>query len=649
MKNSPRDIAAAEWDGIADNYASKPAHPVQRMENNTGLPDGLKSGIENLSGISLDDVRIHRNADEPALLQAHAYAESTDIYLGPGQEKHLPHEVWHVVQQKQGRVKATKQIQGGININDDVLLEKEADLMGRKALKFVNNRSETQAQRKLGGMANSSPRIQQLKAIHEVFPYNSGAKVTAQLQVGALPASPVIQLLTAVEEQEVRQYFNLKIGGIVSTYSQNQTQELQHILQESTDVADAKSRINQHAAYLNKLINEGMDAADLVRRGGLGLDNFLPHTGLGKFDAIYNPVAGELKINLRAKFNFTFETLPETMSLPKTALTALGLFFRSIMPAWSSEESQIWKQQFIQDVTAAWSGKHTFQCNEFGWDLPDVGVVITVEEVMSRPHFEVLVHKQFDQQRLYSAYNEADQLTDPNVQRRVHYQQNDLGNGPHTQAKMLAEQQSLNTTLMAKFKQIDGHSSRICLTFADNILDKGSEKKLAELLMVMSKVEQGMAQLILYYDTSEHLKTVLHVLGNFSNKTEQFLKANGVQVGLQLDPAYTPPQHYSTAVHEFGHMLGNVDLYRDEQTKKSDIIKDNPGADLTLQNALIQAQQNYLQLVNAAGLAHKAPMVGLTTSSVMSMGDHVMDTDYLTIWEALKTITSPQVKNWKIK
>ncbi|MEQ9279041.1 MAG: DUF4157 domain-containing protein, partial [Balneola sp.] len=89
--------------------------------------------MENLSGYSMDDVKVHRNSDKPAQLNAHAYAQGTDIHLAPGQEKHLPHEAWHVVQQKQGRVKPTKQLKGKININDDEGLEKEADVMGDKA------------------------------------------------------------------------------------------------------------------------------------------------------------------------------------------------------------------------------------------------------------------------------------------------------------------------------------------------------------------------------------------------------------------------------------------------------------------------------------------------------------------------------------
>jgi hypothetical protein len=108
--------------------------PVQKQENDTGLPDNLKSGIENLSGLTMNDVQVHYNSDKPAGLQAHAYAQGTDIHLAPGQEKHLPHEAWHVVQQKQGRVKPTMQLQEKVNVNDDKGLEKEADVMGAKAI-----------------------------------------------------------------------------------------------------------------------------------------------------------------------------------------------------------------------------------------------------------------------------------------------------------------------------------------------------------------------------------------------------------------------------------------------------------------------------------------------------------------------------------
>jgi hypothetical protein len=80
---------------------------TQPQSTRSGLPAPLKSGIESLSGMSMDNVNVHNNSAKPAQLQAHAFAQGTDIHTAPGKEKHLPHEAWHVVQQQQGKVKST--------------------------------------------------------------------------------------------------------------------------------------------------------------------------------------------------------------------------------------------------------------------------------------------------------------------------------------------------------------------------------------------------------------------------------------------------------------------------------------------------------------------------------------------------------------
>ena len=121
----------------ADNgYRSASQHTPQNNANPTGLPDTLKSGLERLSGYSMQDVKVHYNSSKPAQLQAHAYAQGSHIHLASGQEKHLPHEAWHVVQQKQGRVRATTQLKGQMNVNDDSRLEREADVMGERAAHY---------------------------------------------------------------------------------------------------------------------------------------------------------------------------------------------------------------------------------------------------------------------------------------------------------------------------------------------------------------------------------------------------------------------------------------------------------------------------------------------------------------------------------
>lgn len=118
---------------VGDRYEQKQNSP---LPNRTGMPDRLKAGIESLSGIDMSDVRVHANSDKPAQLNALAFTQGNQIHLGPGQTKHLPHEAWHVVQQKQGRVRATTLIKG-LGINDDSSLERESDMMGAKTAQFT--------------------------------------------------------------------------------------------------------------------------------------------------------------------------------------------------------------------------------------------------------------------------------------------------------------------------------------------------------------------------------------------------------------------------------------------------------------------------------------------------------------------------------
>jgi hypothetical protein len=115
--------------------------PVQRAPtpNRTGLPERLKQGIEALSGLALDDVRVHYGSSEPAELQALAFTHGSDIHLAPGQDLHLPHEAWHVVQQKQGRVRPTIRV-GRVPINDNAALEREADARGAEAARTTTHK-----------------------------------------------------------------------------------------------------------------------------------------------------------------------------------------------------------------------------------------------------------------------------------------------------------------------------------------------------------------------------------------------------------------------------------------------------------------------------------------------------------------------------
>ena len=107
----------------------------RQKSNQTGIPSQMKAQFENSSGFSFDDVRVHYNSDKPAKVQALAYTQGNEVYMGPGQEQHLGHELGHVVQQKAGMVRATTTI-GGLPVNDDPEMEKQADRIGSPAVQM---------------------------------------------------------------------------------------------------------------------------------------------------------------------------------------------------------------------------------------------------------------------------------------------------------------------------------------------------------------------------------------------------------------------------------------------------------------------------------------------------------------------------------
>lgn len=140
----------------------------QEKANNTGLPDQLKSGIEHLSGHSMDDVKVNYNSSKPAEVNAHAYAQGSEIHLANGQEKHLAHEAWHVVQQKELRVKPTTEV-NGTKVNDNKSLESEADSMGQKSVALSKNLIQKKEVNLLQESSSSNPSqvVSQLMAFQQ--------------------------------------------------------------------------------------------------------------------------------------------------------------------------------------------------------------------------------------------------------------------------------------------------------------------------------------------------------------------------------------------------------------------------------------------------------------------------------------------------
>ncbi len=187
--DSPRQLKQAEQ--------LTQLQPAAAPASHGGLPENLRSGIEALSGIDMSGVRVHRNSSKPAALQAHAYAQGQDIHLGPGQEKHLPHEAWHVVQQAQGRVRPTVQMEAGVPVNDAAGLEREADKMGAQAAQVKASASALAAPRSVSSLRlQSSAPAQRLR----IGRFNTEVGADREDVINELLKLNINSLLTVAEQ-----------------------------------------------------------------------------------------------------------------------------------------------------------------------------------------------------------------------------------------------------------------------------------------------------------------------------------------------------------------------------------------------------------------------------------------------------------------
>ena len=125
VDNRPESVAQQKLQEMANIHSSQQQQPIQKKEHETGIPDHLKTGIENHSSYSMYDAKVLYNSDKPAQLQAHAFAQGTDIHLTSGSEKYLPYKA----QQKPGEVQLAVQKKG-----DESSSEKETDVIGGKAM-----------------------------------------------------------------------------------------------------------------------------------------------------------------------------------------------------------------------------------------------------------------------------------------------------------------------------------------------------------------------------------------------------------------------------------------------------------------------------------------------------------------------------------
>lgn len=127
--------------GGTESFALEPGRLNLAGAVGRALPDGVRRKMEAFFKTDFSNVRIFQGTQAQSI-GAHAFTMGSDIYFAPGQyspdtprgQQLLGHELAHVIQQRQGRVRAP-QGKGTVVVNDHGL-EAEADRLGARAAAF---------------------------------------------------------------------------------------------------------------------------------------------------------------------------------------------------------------------------------------------------------------------------------------------------------------------------------------------------------------------------------------------------------------------------------------------------------------------------------------------------------------------------------
>lgn len=132
----PAGRTAVQRQGGGTGFAVDPS-VLRTTGPGMALPEPLRFQMEQALGANFNNVRVHVGP-QAASIGAVAFTAGSDLYFAPGRyqpetaegRRLLGHELAHVVQQRQGRVRGGA---GAVTVVQDAVLESEADRAGVRA------------------------------------------------------------------------------------------------------------------------------------------------------------------------------------------------------------------------------------------------------------------------------------------------------------------------------------------------------------------------------------------------------------------------------------------------------------------------------------------------------------------------------------
>ncbi len=189
--------------GADDRFTIDPAQVGLARSGGAPLPQALLAKMEAAFQADFSTVRVHIGP-QASRIGALAFTSGNDLYFAPGQfqpesvkgQQLIGHELAHVIQQRQGRVRAPGT---GITVVQDRMLEAEADRLGMRAAQHRGNAGTHGSIQRKESQAGPAIRIQPPTPLgdgrYRVSAYSGGRQVgSLMIRSGKVAAAHVTDL-----------------------------------------------------------------------------------------------------------------------------------------------------------------------------------------------------------------------------------------------------------------------------------------------------------------------------------------------------------------------------------------------------------------------------------------------------------------------
>lgn len=386
-------------------------------------------------------------------------------------------------------------------------------------------------------------------------------------------------------------------------------------------------------------------------RTDMHLDRNVPSTTLGMFDTRYLPLVGLMPVVVKIKFDFVAaDTAPGFWDWVSRTLQGedLSRFY------WTSAEETDYKTQLLARVSARWSARHVIRSTKPCWGFHAIPLV-HIQEVddSADAHFTYTVHKSpgpgIDYSSAAGIPGVVNNTYQSDVQESPDFRSTDVARSERVRLETALAATGASRVLFQKNSaDVDATQRARLVAFASALKAKNpSDPAIPIGLSGWASAEGGTSRnLTLSLDRAMNVEAILRAEGVPQPLTSIGFGETGVpedaanrRVDLEIDRTFETTyasNRYSVAEHEFGHSLGLPDEYA------------NRTPATTTHANWVTYQTNYQALVTAAGM--QQPIFGARTSGTMASGVDILPRYYLTFWEALGRMTTPDIQQneWSV-